>query len=75
MLVTNRKTAQRWLISATRFGERADIPCSRCGRTKAPYKGMKADSERFWKERLIMKMMCGFSALSRGREHISRLNL
>ncbi len=27
-----------------------------CGRTKAPYKGMKADFERSWKERLIMKI-------------------
>ncbi len=30
----------RWLMSATRFGEQAGIPYSRCGRTKAPYKGM-----------------------------------
>ncbi len=28
-------------MSATRFGEQAGIPYSRCGRTKAPYKGMK----------------------------------
>ncbi len=41
---------------ATRFGEQANIPYSRCGRTKAPYKGMKADFERSWKERLIMKI-------------------
>ncbi len=44
------------LMSATRFGEHASIPYSRCGRTKAPYKGMKADLERSWKERLIMKI-------------------
>ncbi len=54
MPVTNRVAnlciRSRWLISATRFGEQADIPYSRCGRTKAPYKGMKADFERFWKE-------------------------
>ncbi len=31
----------RWLISATRFGEKADIPYSRCGRTKARIKGWK----------------------------------
>ncbi len=36
--------------------EKADIPYSRCGRTKAPYKGMKVDFERSWKERLIMKI-------------------
>ncbi len=26
-------------MPATRFGEQAGIPYSRCGRTKAPYKG------------------------------------
>ncbi len=31
-------------------------PYSRCGRTKDPYKGMKADFERPWKEHLIMKI-------------------
>ncbi len=42
--------------SATRFGEQAGIPYSRCERTKALYKGMKTDFERPWKERLIMKI-------------------
>ncbi len=41
-------------MSATGFGEQAGIPYSRCGRTKAPFKGMKADFERSWKE-LSMK--------------------
>ncbi len=47
----------RWLRSATRFGEQAGTPYSRCGRTKVPYRGMKADFERSWKERLIMTIM------------------
>ncbi len=46
----------RWLISATRIGEQAGLPYSRCGRTKAPYKEMKVDFERSWKERLIMEI-------------------
>ncbi len=33
-------------MSATRFGEQTGIPYLRCGRTKAPHKGMKADFER-----------------------------
>ncbi len=60
MPVTNRVAnlciRYRWLIFATSFGEQAHIPYSRCGRTKAPYKGIKADFERSWKERLIMKI-------------------
>ncbi len=36
-----------------KFAEQPLIPHSRCGRTKAPYKGMKAES---WKERFIMKI-------------------
>ncbi len=40
----------------SRFGEQAGIPYSRCGPTKAPIKGMKADFERYLKERLIMKV-------------------
>ncbi len=43
-------------MSATRFGEQAGIPYSRCGRTKAPLKGMKADFDRSKKERLVMKI-------------------
>ncbi len=43
-------------MSATRFGEQAGIPYWRCGRTKAPYKGMKAYFDRSWKEHLIMKI-------------------
>ncbi len=43
-------------MSATRLGEQAGIPYSRCGRTKAPYKGIKADFERSWKEGLILKI-------------------
>ncbi len=46
-LVTNFWIRSRWLISATKFGEQAEIPYSKCGRTKAPYKGMKADFERY----------------------------
>ncbi len=42
-------------MSAMRFGEQAGIPYSRCGRTKAPIKGMKTDFEISLKERLIMK--------------------
>ncbi len=45
-----------WLISGMRFGEQAGIPYSRCGRTNASYKGMKANFKRSWKERLIMKI-------------------
>ncbi len=55
-LADNLLIRSRWLMSATRFGEQAGIPYSRCGRTKAPYIGMKADFERSWKERLIMKI-------------------
>ncbi len=55
-IVANLWTRSRWLISATRFGEQAGILYSRWGRTKVPYKGMKADFERPWKERLIMKI-------------------
>ncbi len=55
-LVANLRIHSRWLISATRFGEPAGIPYSRCGRTNAPYKGMKADFERSWKEHFIMKI-------------------
>ncbi len=39
-----------------RFGEQAGIPYSRCGRTKTSHKGVKADLERSWKERLIKKI-------------------
>ncbi len=49
-LVANLSIRSRCLISAARFGEQAGIPYSRCGRTKAPYKGMKTDFERSWKE-------------------------
>ncbi len=55
-LVANLWVRSRWLMPATRFGEQAGLPYSRCGRTKAPYKGMIADFERSWKERLIMKI-------------------
>ncbi len=57
-------------MSATRFGEQAGIPYSRCGRTKAPYKGMKADLERSWKERLIKKInrLALFAASVHGAE-------
>ncbi len=44
-VVANLWIRSRWLMSATRFGEQAGILYSRCGRTKAPYKGMKADFE------------------------------
>ncbi len=30
------------------------MPYSRCGRTFAPYNWMKANFERYWKERRIM---------------------
>ncbi len=43
-----------WLVDIC--NEQAGIPYSRCGRTKAPYKWMKADFERSWKERVIMKI-------------------
>ncbi len=50
-------------MSATRFGEQAGIPYSRCGRTKAPYKGMKADLtvnfQRFFRE--VMEICKGNS--------------
>ncbi len=36
-------------MSSTRFDEQVGIPYSRFGRTKAPYKEMKADFERSWK--------------------------
>ncbi len=55
-LVANLWIVSRWLISAGRFGEPAGIPYSRCERTNAPYKGMKVDFERSWKERLIMNI-------------------
>ncbi len=55
-LVANLSILSRWLISATRFGEQAGIPYSRCDHTKAPYNGMKADFERPWNECLIMKI-------------------
>ncbi len=29
-----------WIRSAMMFGEQTGIPFSKCGRTKAPYKGM-----------------------------------
>ncbi len=69
-LVANLGIRSTWLISATRFGEQAGIPYSRCGRTKAPYKGMKADFERSWKEHLIMKInrLPLFAALVHGAE-------
>ncbi len=38
--------------SATRYGEQTGMPYSRCGRTKVPYKGMKADFERSWNDSL-----------------------
>ncbi len=38
-------------MSGTRFGEHAGLPYSRCGRTKASFKGMKAYFD------LIMKYM------------------
>ncbi len=55
-LVPNLWIRSKWLMSATSFGEQADIPYSMCGRTKAPYKGMKADFWRPWEQRLIMKI-------------------
>ncbi len=56
-LVVNLRIRSKWLISSTRFGEQTVIPYLRCGRTKAPYNGMKADFERSWKERLVMKII------------------
>ncbi len=55
-LVAYLSSHPKWLISATRFGEQAGTPYSRCGRTKASYKEMKADFEISWKERLIVKI-------------------
>ncbi len=55
-LVANLWIRSRWLMSATRFGEQTGIIYTRCGRTKSPYKGIKADFERSWKERFIMKI-------------------
>ncbi len=46
----------KWFKSATRFGEQARIPNSRCGRTKSLYKWMKTDFERSREESLIMKI-------------------
>ncbi len=43
-------------MSATRFGEQAGIPYSRCGRIKVQYNVMKADFERPWKEHPNMKV-------------------
>ncbi len=56
IFVANLGIRCRWLIYATGFGKQAGIPYSRCGLTKASYKGMKADFDRSWKERLIMKI-------------------
>ncbi len=55
-LVASLGIRSKWLIPDTRFGKQAGIPCSRCGRTKASYNGMKADFERSWKKCLIMKI-------------------
>ncbi len=46
----------RRLISGTRFDAQAGIPYSRYVRTEAPYKKIKADFGRSWKERLTMKI-------------------
>ncbi len=46
----------RWLISAKGLCEKTEIPHSRCGHTKAPYKGISGDFVRSWKERLIMRI-------------------
>ncbi len=48
--------SSRWLISATRFVEQVDIAQSKCGRTKAPYKGMRGNFERSWEERFNIKI-------------------
>ncbi len=56
ILVAYLSSRPKWLISAKRFGKQAGTPYSRCGRTKASYKEMKADFERSWKERLIVKI-------------------
>ncbi len=75
MPVTNLWIRFRWLISATRFVEQAGITYSRCGRSKAPYKGMKADLKGTpYNEVLSPCFICGVSALSRGRKCIIRLN-
>ncbi len=40
-----RRAARRWLISALRVGELAPIAYSRCARTRAEYRGIRADVE------------------------------
>ncbi len=55
-LVANLFIGSRSLISATRFGDQTGLPSSRCGRTKASYKGMKAHFKRYKKTRLILEL-------------------
>ncbi len=38
------------------FGQQAGMPYSRPGHTKALFNGKKADFERFWKKRIIIKI-------------------
>ncbi len=45
-LIANLCIRSKWFISATRFGEQACMPNSRCGNTKSLYNWMKTDFER-----------------------------
>ncbi len=65
-LVVNLLIRSKLLISTTRFGEQAGVSYWRCGRTKAPYNGMKNDCEKPWKKRLIRKFnrLASFSVLA-----------
>ncbi len=55
-MLVNLYLCSKWLTSAKRFEEQAGIKYSTCGRTRAPYNGMKANFESPYNDRLIMKI-------------------
>ncbi len=75
MLVSNhaayRGIRPIWLISATRFGEQASIPYS-VYRDESRFREIFEGSP--YHEDRSSSLICGFSVLSRGREHVICLN-
>ncbi len=54
--VANLRIRFKWLTSATKFGEQAGIPYSRCQCHEASYNGIKSDFGRPLKERSIKEI-------------------